>query len=124
MSGIKPRIDPVRLMWKRGGLLLLMCVAVIGVVTISNVYRKERESAALRMKAYAHYADLAGRKDKLAGNIASLETDRGKEEALRNSYSVGRQGEGMIIIVDPSSTTLIQATSTSNSWLTRLFWWW
>ena len=66
---------------------------------------KERESSDLRMQAEAHLLDLQTRETALNAKITSLETERGQEAALRDEYQVGKEGEGMITIVDKPATT-------------------
>ena len=124
MASLKQRNDAVSILWRRVLLAALIFVFIILTINVWGLYRKERESALMRMQATNHYQDLVERQNTLEANINSLETDRGKEEALRGSYDVGKKGEQLIVIVDPSTTTLIQATSTPDDWLGKLFWWW
>lgn len=116
--------DPVYLMGRR----LLMIVGFILVITaITNVwklYQKERESAALRNQAEMRLADLQKRYDQLSAAIATMKTERGKEEVLREQYELGKEGEKLIIIVDPSTPTPVQATTSRFEWVRKAFKWW
>jgi cell division protein FtsB len=87
------------------------------------VYSKERESRSQRIIAEAELKELSERKDRIYTDIKSLETDRGKEEALRSQYEIGKEGEGLIIIVDEESSTTT-ATTTEKLWYQKAFWWW
>jgi cell division protein FtsB len=103
------------------GLFVLVVAAGSGVW---SAYHKQQESAALRAQAENQLADLSERQMQLNADIAKLETDRGKEEVLRDQYALAAQGEGLIVIVD-STTTEVQATSSAFAeWLHNTFPWW
>jgi hypothetical protein len=53
-----------------------------------------------------------------------LRTVRGKEEALREQYEVGRDGERLIIIVEPKVPEPIHASTTWEKWVTRYLPFW
>ncbi len=118
------RNDPVRLFGRR---LMLVGLAVLIVAVGSGVwsaYHKQQESAALRTQAENQLADLSKRQAQLNTDIAKLETDRGKEEVLREQYALAAKGEELIVIVSPT-TTAVQATSSPfASWLHNTFPWW
>lgn len=125
MAIIRPRNDPVRLFWRRltlVGLLVLFAVAISGVW---NAYQKERESGALRRQAQAQLNDLTTQENQLHSDIDTLQTARGKEAVLRQQYALAAKGEGVIVIVDPSTSTQAVATSSAFAeWLHNTFPWW
>ena len=92
--------DPLKLLGRRVVLLVLATLVVIAASSVWSTFRKQRESAELRREAELRLADLMERSDQLHAKLARLETDRGKEEALRERYELGRAGEGLIVIVD------------------------
>lgn len=121
---IHQRNDAVRLFGRRlilVGLLVLVVAAVFGVW---GAYQKQRESATLRTEAEVHLADLSKRQTRLNSDIANLQTDRGREEVLREQYALAAKGERLIVIVDPPTPVPIQATSTIFDKLKKAFWWW
>lgn len=119
------KVDPVRLLWRRLLMLGLLILVLIGVSGVWKVYRGERESSALNASSQARLADLTQRASELESDIANLDTDRGKEAALREQYGMGRGGEQVIVIVDPKPATPTEATSTSVMQRIRgwLQWW-
>jgi cell division protein FtsB len=125
MAALRQRNEPVRLLGRRlllGALFILVVIAAFGVW---NVYEKERESAALKEQAQSQLSDLAHRQTQLNSDIATLQTGRGKEAALRQEYALAAKGEGLIIIIDPASGTPVQATSSAFvQWLHKTFPWW
>lgn len=124
MAVIRDRHEPVRLFGRRLlilGLLALLAVALSGVW---GAYRKERESRALRREAEVQLSDLSIRQAELDAEIANLQSDRGKEEALRQQYALAKKGEGLIIIVDPSKTEIPREPSKLLQWFKKAFEWW
>ena len=121
MTAFRERSGPLRIMGRR---LILTALAVI-VVSASwgvwNIYRKERESARLNTEAQAHLTDLPKRQAQLQSDYDTLQTDRGKEAALRAEYTMGKQGEGLIVIVEPPKPAPVQATSSVMQWLKDIF---
>ena len=124
MAAIRQRNDPVRSLWRRLLIAGLIVLVFFGTWAVWDVYWKERESRTFRMQAENELRDLSAREKNLAVSIASLETERGKEEALRDAYEVSRSGEGIVVIVDRPATTTVQNTAEHQNWLERIFWWW
>src|SRR3989344_2256958 len=88
-----------RLFWRRLGVLSLVLLIIAVSFAVWGVSKKERESRTLRQEAEVQLADLKEQERTLTEHVESLRTDRGKEEVLREQYGVGRQGEGLIVIV-------------------------
>ena len=89
------------------------------------MYKKERESAILRVQAENERADLLKREARLKEDIDTLGTDRGLEEALREQYALAERGEGLIVIVEPQTPESVQATSSDAlKWFQKIFFWW
>lgn len=90
-----------KLLWRRVrivGVLLLVLLALSGVW---NIYKKERESRTLREDSTRRLQALSQQEHALQTSIDSLRTTRGKEEALRDQYAVGKPGEQLVVIVEP-----------------------
>ena len=124
MAAIHKSNEPLRLFFRRLGTLGLLIVVGVVAVGVWNVYRKERESRVLRTQAEMQRDSLAEQSATLDAETAKLKTDRGKEEALREQYDVGRKGEGLIVIVEPPEP---QPIATSTSFMERFrkaFTWW
>lgn len=120
MVQIKQRNDPVRLLWRRLFTLVLMVIVFFGMWAVWDVLLKERESRTLRKQAEAQLKDLETRETGLTARISTLETERGQEAALRGAYQVGREGEGMITIVEQSASTTSAPSAPKKS---RFLWW-
>ena len=125
MATWRQRGDPVRLLGKRVLLVVLFALVVGGSLGVWRTYQKERESLALDTQARARAADLAEREGKLKKDIDLLQTDRGREEALREQYAFAAAGEGVVIIVDQPGAPVPSASSSAFvEWLHRTFPWW
>lgn len=118
------RHDPLRLFGRRLVLIALLVVIAVAIPGVWGVYKKERESRVLRAEAEAQLADLSQRRAQLEADISKLKTPRGMEETLRAQYRLAKNGEGLIIIVDPSTPVPAKATSTVMEWFNKAFSWW
>jgi cell division protein FtsB len=101
MATFQQRKDPMRLMWRRLiAVLLLVCIA-IALRGVWGVYKKSQESRVLKIEAEATLNDLKSREKELREDIASLKSDRGVEAELRERYDLAKEGESVVVIVDP-----------------------
>lgn len=113
-----------QLFLKRLSLAALLVFAIFAASGVWDVYTKERETAARRAEAETMRSELAMRQDKLRADIETLNSDRGLEATLRAQYGLAERGEGLIVIVDQPTTAPMRATSTPESWLSKLLRWW
>jgi cell division protein FtsB len=104
--------------------ILILLLVLFGAAGVWSAYTKERESAALRVQSQGALADLTQQQSHLEANITDLESERGREAALRQQYAVGEKGEHLVIIIDPASTTPTEATTTMFQKIEQAFWWW
>ncbi len=112
------RSDPVRLFARRLALLALLIIVLAAFSALWDVYKKERDSRILKEQAEAQLFNLTMQEEHLSGEISRLQTTRGKEEMLRENYEMARQGEHMIVIIDPPVPAPVQAsTSPIVEWM-------
>lgn len=112
MAIVGKRSDPVRLFARRLALLLLFIIVVGALSALWDVYKKERESRILKQQAEVQLYNLTQQETHLNAEISRLETARGKEELLRENYEMAKDGENMIMIIDPPAPEPV-ATTTS-----------
>ena len=124
MATFRDRYDPLKLFFRRLFTLGLLIVVLVVGAGVWKVHVKERESRILREQAESQRAELEKQAAHLGAETAKLKTERGKEEALREQYDVGKQGEGLIVIVDPSTPQPLQATSTFMQKVKKFLFWW
>ncbi len=102
MRTFEKREDPIRLMRRRLVILVLLALVFVGVRGVWGVYKKEQESRMLRAETEMQLAKLKVREADLRRDMASLKSERGIEEVLREEYELAKEGEGVIVIVDPT----------------------
>ena len=120
----RQRNEVMRLLWRRAMIVGLFVLVLAASWSVWGVYRKDRESVALKREAQAQLADLTKRQVQLSSDITKLQTDRGKEEALRQQYALAGEGEHLLVIIDPPAPLPVAATTTTFQWLKSAFWWW
>ena len=101
MATFRERHDPMRLMWRRVIAVILLALIGIAVNGVWGVYKKSHESRDLRTESEATLNDLKSREQELRTDIANLSSDRGVEAELRERYDLAREGESVVVIVDP-----------------------
>ncbi|HUO56321.1 MAG TPA: hypothetical protein VMU27_02720, partial [Candidatus Paceibacterota bacterium] len=97
--------NPARLFLRRLMLIGVFALVVAGAFGVWDTYQKERASATLKQEALAQLKDLSNEQSQLTASIGELETERGKEAALREQYSMADPGEHEVVIVEPASSS-------------------
>ncbi len=108
-----------RLMYSKVALLCLLFVVVFLAKGVWDVYSKEREASRLVRERQAELKDIEARQTALVAELKKLSTARGIEEELRQKYEVAREGEKVIVLVDPPKEDSPHATESSKG-----FWGW
>ena len=124
MVVFRERNNPVKLFGKRLLLLGLFVAALLMFPGVWKVYTQERESRMLRNEATQELSELQERERRLREKTEALNTEYGLETALREQFSLARQGEKLIVIVDRSTTeTETQERQDILHWFERLLSW-
>jgi len=124
MVAFRERNNPVKLFGKRLLLLGLFVAALLMFPGVWKVYTQERESRMLRNEATQELSELQERERRLREKTEALNTEYGLETALREQFSLARQGEKLIVIVDRSPTeTETQERQDILHWFERLLSW-
>ncbi len=105
----------------RGGFLvvILLLVSVWLVSLIWGLIGKAHVAVTQANDAKWQYKALEERKAMLQANIAALETERGRDAAIRTAFGVARPGEEVIVVVPPTVVT----STPPFSWRKWLFSW-
>lgn len=99
-----------------GVLFLLVLVFAWGVLGFLGKMYDTREN---RKISENRLRELTAEKDRLSNEIASLKTDKGVEESIRDKFGLGKDGEELIIVVDDETKT--EPVVQEESWFTS-FW--
>lgn len=92
------------------GVLFLFTLVAIHSTWV--VYEKKVESEKLKYLAMKRVSDLESRDVDLQNKMDRLGTSVGIEEEIRAKFSVAKENENMVIVVDESK---IKATTTSSN---------
>jgi hypothetical protein len=84
---------------------ILSAITVIFMHSTWSVYQKKRESSEMKNAALERVEDLRSRDKDLSGKIARLDTPAGVEEEIRSKFSVAKENEAMVVIVDEDAPT-------------------
>jgi len=98
---------------------LLLIIVGLMLYRIWGIGSRSRVVTAEQQALLAQVAELSERKKVLEKDLAALKTDRGMEEAIRQKFSVVKEGEGVVTVVAP--TTTVATTTEVKSWWQKWF---
>jgi len=101
---------------------LILAVGFLGII-VFDLYGKEQEAAVHRANAVREFEDIEEREKILNTDLAVLNTERGKEALIRNTFDVAEEGEEVIIVLDalPATTTEVVVKKGLIFWFLSLF---
>lgn len=79
-----------------GALIILLTYLLINVL---DIFRKEEIARETAKESKQELEELQARRKTLESNLASLDTERGREESYREQFGVALPGEEVIIVV-------------------------
>lgn len=121
MSNLLRKKHIKRLTYSKPVLVLLAVLLVLVGRATWNVYEKERHTQEKLLAAAEELAELQVRESELEENVASLGTQEGIEQELRDMYGVAREDEHVIVIVEEDNAELHTEEENTDSWLGRLW---
>ena len=86
-------------------LVLLTIILIAFVWNIVNLTIKLEDTYKNKKIEQEKISDLENRKAKLSTDIDKLNTDKGKEEAIRENFGMVKEGEQVIVVVDDKNQT-------------------
>jgi cell division protein FtsB len=109
-------------MQSRPVLILLAIIVILFAWKILGLVNKLQETYKDKKIEEQKISDLEQRKAQLSGDINKLNTDKGKEEVIRNNFGMVKEGEQEIVIVDDKNQTASpQPQGGFFAWLKNLF---
>lgn len=82
-------------------IVILGVVCSLSINATWDVYKKARDTEKNAVVVVDKYNELKRRESELTGKIGSLETPLGIETEIREKFGLVKDGEEMIVIVDP-----------------------
>lgn len=100
---------------------LVVLVVVVGLLlnSVWNIYTKERETRIVRKNLEREFLELQEREELLREEIERLKTPRGIEEEIRSKFEVSKDGEKVMVIVDPTKDKETQIYKRKNSFWSK-----
>jgi len=95
--------------------VLFALVTLLGI-NVWDVLLKARETYTNKTRDEQELAELKERERSLREELERLESQQGLEAEIREKFEVGREGEGMIVVVDPKEETAAAAQTGEKSW--------
>lgn len=103
------------------GIMAVLAVVAVGSVRAAwGMYQKFSDASVADTASQGELASLQSQYQSVSTTVDELNTQEGMDAAIRERYGVGMPGEGEIDIVQQSTTSAAQATS-SQSWLGRVW---
>ena len=81
-------------------LILFLVLVLIFAFNLLGFWGKMRITVRNREAAEERVLELKENQEELAANIAKLNTPAGVEETIREKFGLGKEGEGLIVIVE------------------------
>ncbi|MCG2694682.1 septum formation initiator family protein [Candidatus Parcubacteria bacterium] len=89
------------IIYSRISLVVIFILLVLVAKGAWNAYSDAKITQGNRKSAEIQFAELEKRESDILFEIEQLNTQEGKEKEIRSKFSVVKEGENMIMIVDP-----------------------
>lgn len=103
-------------LFSRIGIAVLLILTALLLRGVWGVYEKARYAKENRERAEQELHELTERREVLQEEITRLNTKRGLEEELRQKFDVGREGEQLVVLVDPPESDTPQEEPRKTLW--------
>jgi cell division protein FtsB len=100
-------------------LALLLVIAYWLISLIWGLAGKAQIAITQSNEAKKELQSMEERKRSLEANLSSLDTDLGKDAAIRTAFGVARPGEEVIVVVPPKEAT----TTPEKTWWQKVMGW-
>jgi cell division protein FtsB len=111
------------IMYSKVMLIILLLLAFILSKGAWGIFIKALSSRSSLKEIKKEYTDLETRKQILSDNITELNTEEGREEEIRSKYSVSKNGEVNIVIIDKNTTSTNDVSSSNSDFWSKFLEW-
>ena len=111
MLGYRKKRKTRSRLYSRPVLVILIIASIVFAKAAWNIYQKKLESERGKEKASAELVELEKRQQELSLNINLLKTKTGIEKEIRDKFSIAKEGEKIIVIVEPSQASTTESGS-------------
>lgn len=105
-------------------ILLFSFFLFLMIFGVYDLFQNMQDTRKNRILAEDKIQELEERKVNLMTDIENLSTDEGKEKIFRENFGLGKEGEGVIVIVEDQSLANIENEESKSgffSFFTNLF---
>ena len=102
-------------------LVLLGVVVLLFIYSVWGAYQKETETKEKWKAREEVLTELEGRESELEEEIDRLNTEKGIEAEIRSKFEVAKEGEEVIVIVEPPEEEVSSAPREEKGFFKRLF---
>jgi cell division protein FtsB len=105
--------------------VILVLVFILGFLIKGNIgiYTKYRESLSRKNSANVQLVKLSDRQKNIEEKIVNLETRVGIEEELRNRFSIAKEGEKMVVIIEDKNQQFEVKIPEDENFIEKTFSW-
>jgi cell division protein FtsB len=119
MLEFKEKQKARKMRYSKPVLFVLAVILLVSLEGLLGIYRKHSEALEKAETARIDLLKLREREAELEKKVAFLKTERGKDEEIRKKFMVGKEGEGVILVVDATPSTTPPAPAPKPSAWTR-----
>ena len=94
-------------------LVILFILVIIILRSTWTVYQKKVESENIKNISLNYERGLQARSDELQAQMDSLQTEAGQEAEIRSKFSVAKENENVVVVVDEATTAKSTTTPVS-----------
>jgi|AntRauTorckE6833_2_1112554.scaffolds.fasta_scaffold25760_4 cell division protein FtsB len=105
-------------------LVFLVAVVILVAVSAWNMYQTQQQAQETVNRLETQKAELLEREDTVASEALDLSTERGIEEEIREKFSVAKEGERVIVLVDDEEANATSTVPESSWWQSVLEYIW
>jgi len=88
-------------LYSKGVLFIFIIIIIFLANATWNVYQNYKEAKINEYRVSSRLGEVEKRESEIIEKIDKLSTERGMEEELRKRFDVAKEGENIIIVVEP-----------------------
>jgi len=112
-----------QIVYSRLAIVVLLGLVVFLGMQVWDVFQKERSTHTNKKQQERELSELREREGVLRKEVERLETESGLESEIREKFEVGREGEGLIIVINPLEENAASSYTEGQGFWERVLSW-